>query len=138
MCSPQRTTTHNTHHHRINPFATAPAMALHTVKHVSKPVPAGRHLRTPGGDLPEVLRPTERPGQQRSLLADRRVATRKVTGDLAARRGAGDPVRWRLMGVDVFLCRAPRCRGHQSSRKVTLAAWHTRTTRLLPLLEISS
>ena len=42
-----------------------------------------------GGGLPEVLRPSR--AAQRTG-GHRRVATRKVTGDLATRRGAGDPV----------------------------------------------
>ena len=50
------------------------------------------HLRTPGGSLPEPLRPTRRPvAAAQRTGGHRRVTTRKTMGDLATRRGAGDP-----------------------------------------------
>ena len=65
--------------------------------HISSPfssmcLRAKDHLRTPGGGLPEPLRPTTRPvRQRRGLAVITEEATRKTTGDLTTRRGAGDP-----------------------------------------------
>ena len=87
-------------------FSTAPAGGLiplvptrFTEIHASSPLSmmcrrAKDHLRTPGGGLPEPLRSARKtsPAAQRSG-GHRRVATRKATGDLATRRGAGDPER---------------------------------------------
>ena len=94
-------------------------------------VPAGK--RPPGaqgGGLPEPLRSAK---VQSGSAADWR--SPKSGDQETTRRG---PARWRLMGVDVFPCRAPRRRGQQSPRKVTLAAWPTRSRSSFVLWRISA
>ena len=77
------------------------------------------HPRTPGGGLPEVLRPTRRPVRQRTG-SHRRAATRKTTGGYPAIKGT-DP------GTELNgeWCRAAATSGlHQSWwTVVTRTAW---------------